>query len=30
MSFEAILPVIVLVAMAGLMIFILRGGKGGG
>jgi len=30
MSFEAIVPVIVLVAMAGLMILILRGGKGGG
>jgi len=30
MSFEAILPVIVLVAMAGLMIWILRGGKSGG
>ena len=32
MSFEAIVPVIVLAAIAGLMIliFILRGGKGGG
>lgn len=30
MTFDAILPAIVLVAMVGLMFLIFRGGKGGG